>query len=190
LGRIDEAKKELNESQWLDPVSPRICFLASHPFFYNGEFERAAEQLRKAIELDPNYGSAFEQLVRIHEEQGEYQKAIEMFQKAAVLGGSEQAKVAQKADELQDALSTGKATGYWQKKLEQTGLGSLLGFELYDIAVIYLHLGEWERVFEYLEKAEAAKSDFVFFIKIDKRFDGLRSDPRFKALLRKLAVDK
>src|SRR2546430_5342056 len=100
MGRLEDAKREFKQAQWLDPVSPRICCVASHPFFYNGEFTEAVEQLDKALDLDPNYAWAFELLVRLHEEKAEFQEAIAMFEKAAVAGGTGTAKAAQMSDEL------------------------------------------------------------------------------------------
>ena len=67
--------------------------------------------------MDSNYGWALEQLVRIHEEKGEFLEAIETFEKAAVAQGTDSAKAAQKCNDLRRAFSTGGARGYWQKKL-------------------------------------------------------------------------
>ncbi len=61
----------------------------------------------------------------------------------------------------------------------------------YDVAVVYAGLGEKEQALEWLEKEYHARherpSDMVY-IKVDPRLDPLRSDPRFKDLLRRMGL--
>lgn len=55
----------------------------------------------------------------------------------------------------------------------------------YLIATIYAGLGEKGSALQLLEKLCREKSpDLVWYLKSDLRIDSLRSDPRFKALLR------
>jgi Tfp pilus assembly protein PilF len=57
----------------------------------------------------------------------------------------------------------------------------------YMIAVIYAGLGNKNNAFEFLEKAYKEKSpDVAYFLKADLRIDPLRSDPRFRNLLRRM----
>ena len=56
----------------------------------------------------------------------------------------------------------------------------------YMIATVYASLGNKEKAFDFLEKAEREKSpDIPYFLKADLRLDPLRSDPRFQSLLRR-----
>ena len=57
---------------------------------------------------------------------------------------------------------------------------------LYQIAATYAGLGEKDRAFEWLEKAYDERSDWLVNLKVEQRFDGLRSDPRFADLLRRV----
>ena len=54
----------------------------------------------------------------------------------------------------------------------------------YQLAVVYVGLGEKDRAFELLEKAKVERSTLLTYLKTDPRFDSLRSDPRFQDLLR------
>jgi hypothetical protein len=54
----------------------------------------------------------------------------------------------------------------------------------YQLAVVYVGLGEKDRAFELLEKAKVERSTLLKYLKMDPRFDSLRSDPRFQDLLR------
>jgi hypothetical protein len=64
------------------------------------------------------------------------------------------------------------------------------GGDLYDKAVIYLHLGDQESMFECLEKFVAQAGKEVLTVNFDRRFDGVRSHPRFQALIWKLGLEK
>ena len=190
MGRVEEAKKEIKLAQWFEPVSPSLCCIASYAFFYAGQFDEAAEQLHQALKLDPNYALALEQLVEVHEERGEFPEAIETLQKGNIADGVEPAKAAQISEQLHRAISKAGAQGYWQKRLELANQEPNLGGDLYNLAVIYVHLDEKDSVFECLEKIEARRLDYALRVNCDRRFDSLRSHPRFVALLRKLKLEK
>jgi len=189
-GRLEEATKELKRAQWLDPVSPRICCELSRLFRFTGQVDEAVMQLRKALGLDPSHVEAFRQFVVVHEEKGEFLEAIEMSQKAAVANGIEPARAAQSSDDLRRAFSTGGARGYWQEKLRSANGRSNFAGELYDIAVIYLHLGDTDSALDFLEKVEATRSDIAYDLNFDRRFYSVRSDHRFHGLLRKLGLEE
>ena len=58
----------------------------------------------------------------------------------------------------------------------------------YQLAVVYVGLGEKDRAFESLEKAKVERSTLLTYLKMDPRFDSLRSDPRFQDLLRGMGL--
>jgi hypothetical protein len=60
----------------------------------------------------------------------------------------------------------------------------------YTKAMIYLGLGEKDQMFEYLERAyEAREPVLALSSKVAPYFDSVRSDPKFKALLKKLGLE-
>jgi hypothetical protein len=52
----------------------------------------------------------------------------------------------------------------------------------------FMGLGERPRAFEWPAKALEERSGFLVYIKCDRRFDGLRSDPRHEALLKRIGL--
>ena len=56
----------------------------------------------------------------------------------------------------------------------------------YYVAEIYTGLGDKDAAIEWLGKALDERSTWVVFLGVDPRFDPLRSDPRFAALLKRL----
>jgi hypothetical protein len=56
----------------------------------------------------------------------------------------------------------------------------------YNLALVYLGLGDHARAIDLLDQAYAASSQSLVWLKIDPVFDPLRPDPRFKALMRRM----
>lgn len=54
------------------------------------------------------------------------------------------------------------------------------------VAVIYIGLGQKDQAFLWLEKSFNERAFEILLIKVDPRFDALRSDPRFQDLLRRM----
>jgi adenylate cyclase len=51
---------------------------------------------------------------------------------------------------------------------------------------VYTGLANQDQVFEWLEKAYEERAVWLVLVKVEPRFDSLRSDPRFKNLLRRM----
>lgn len=60
----------------------------------------------------------------------------------------------------------------------------------FNIAIVYLGLGDRARAMDYLEQAFAADSQWlIMFLPHDRIFDPIRAEPRFAALMKKLGFD-
>jgi hypothetical protein len=58
----------------------------------------------------------------------------------------------------------------------------------YFLAGIHVGLGENDRALEYLEKAYEEHSNWLIYLHIDPSMDGLRDEPRFQDLLRRVGL--
>jgi hypothetical protein len=56
------------------------------------------------------------------------------------------------------------------------------------IAMTYAALGDKDQAFAWLEKADKAHDALLARLKVDPRFDILRSDPRFADLARRMGL--
>ena len=56
--------------------------------------------------------------------------------------------------------------------------------------VIYAALGDKDQAFPWLEKADKARDGILARLKVDSRYDSLRSDPRFADLLRRVGLSQ
>lgn len=58
----------------------------------------------------------------------------------------------------------------------------------YWVALIYVGLQDRSRAFSWLERPERERSAWLAWANVEPRFDGLRSDPRFGRLIRRLRL--
>ena len=76
------------------------------------------------------------------------------------------------------------------KILDELLQSSRQGYSVsYDIALVYWGLGDKNQALEWLERAYEERSSFLDEIKVDPKWDGLRSDSRFVALMKKVGLE-
>ena len=56
----------------------------------------------------------------------------------------------------------------------------------FDMAIAWLGLGDDERALDSLERAVEDRSPRLLFLMVDPRFDPLRSNPRFQAMVKRV----
>ena len=56
----------------------------------------------------------------------------------------------------------------------------------YDLAILYVGLGDKDRALEQLNKSYEDRAGFIIYLNVEPLFDPLRSDPRFAELVRKM----
>jgi serine/threonine protein kinase/tetratricopeptide (TPR) repeat protein len=190
MGRLDESLAEMKRALELDPLSPIINVSLALIFFDSGEIDRAIEQCRKTLEIDPDFGFGSCLLGICLGQKGMFKEAIAELERANKLYGSSPYA-------LGDLGRAYAVSGEKARAMEVlTNLKGFLqrGYTVNaEIALVYLGLGDKEKAFEWLGKAfndkdEIADVKFSNF-KTDPRWDSLRSDPRFKLLLKKLHLE-
>ena len=186
-GRMDEGLIELKRAQELDPLSLVINGHVARGYYFKSEYERAIEQCKKVLEMDPNFAYVHAILGRVYVQKSLYDSAIEEFQKAIDLSGGGRGYLA----ELGQAYGMAGKIKEAHKILEelQKFLKEKYADES-DIAMVYVGLGEIDRAFQWLEKAFEEHAVNLRYLKVDPRFDRIRSDPRYKTLLKKIGLDK
>ena len=58
----------------------------------------------------------------------------------------------------------------------------------YDVAMVHVGLKENDAAFDWLGKALEQRSLWLGYLSVEPQFDGLRSDPRFQDLLRRVGL--
>jgi len=183
LGRHTEAIHESKRAQESDPVALLVNCIAGLIYCFARQFGAAEDQLRKTLQLDPNFMFAHWILgglclLPI----GRYDEAIVELQKAIALSGNvahprgllgyAYAKVGRKDDALR-AL----------EELEELSQRRYVAPA--SRAFIYSGLGD-ERVFQALEEAYQQRSSSLVWVRVFPHWDDLRAQPRFQDLLRRM----
>ena len=142
--------------------------------------------------MDQNFGPAHEFLFFAYEAKGSFEEAIAERQSVATLYGRESQEVALKRTAaLSEGYAKARGQGYWQKRLEQTLEDARDGYvPPFDIAAIYARWGEKDKAFEWADKAYNERDEGLLHINETTAFDGLRSDPRFVDLVRRVRLPR
>jgi eukaryotic-like serine/threonine-protein kinase len=182
VGRFDEAIVEDRRAMTLDPLSPSILTDAVIAFMYSHRTAEAHELDRKATELDPTF------FFPAHEEgmmalyAGHYAEAIAKFRASRALG----APAFVTADLMYAQAKSGDRAGAMATLGELKKISPGGQVAPFNLALLYLGLGDHARTLEYLEQAYAANSQQLVWLKVDAMYDPLRSEPRFMALLKRM----
>jgi serine/threonine protein kinase/Tfp pilus assembly protein PilF len=182
-GRIDEAQAEMNQAHILDGESLIIRASQGLPYYYSHQYDKAIEQYRKTLDVDPNFYPARWYLALALEQKGLYQESIAEFNKV---------KLIEDNPDLMAVIGHVNATSgnrdEAQKILQKLKeLSQQRYVSPYDIALVYAGLEEKDLAFEWLDIAYESHS-LNFLLKVDPQLDGLHSDPRFQKLVQRIGL--
>ncbi|HEU4875587.1 MAG TPA: winged helix-turn-helix domain-containing protein, partial [Pyrinomonadaceae bacterium] len=171
-GRLDEAVAEVRRAQQVDPQSLTISAVVGWMLYLARDYDKAIEQENIVLEMDENFALAHRYLGLAYEQKGMYVEAISEFQKARSLSGARPLDSAA----LAHAYAIGGRKGEARQILERvTDRSTQVYFPAQDIALIYVGLGEKDLAFDWLEKAFQERSPWLTHLRVDPRFDPLRS---------------
>jgi len=179
LGRSDEALAEAVRASELDPLSPIISTTVGERLFFARDYERAAERLRRTLELDPDFIQARFFLGLVYVRQGRRAAAVAELRRARELAGGTDARIA--AALVQAYALTGRKAEARRLLEELSAAGAEVSPS--DMALVHASLGEREQAYEWLARArEQARTspEAANMLKADPRLDPLRADPRFR----------
>jgi len=183
LGRRQEAMSEIQRALEVDPLYIATQITAGWVFYFSRQYDQAITQCQQSLELDPNSAGAYDCLGSSYLAEGDHEKAIAASQRAYTLSGN----AATRAVGLGEAYALGGRKSDAQTVLQQLRQQSANRFvpPLF-ISRIDLALGEHEQALAHLEEAYQKRDPYLVWLKAERAFDLLRSDPRFKDLLRRV----
>ena len=183
LGRIGDAILALKKAQQLDPLSPAINTWMAEAFAYLGEYEASIRVHKETIKFAPDYLFAYYFLVQSYVSTGRLAEA---------------AIAAEEAVKLSDDMSLTRSASIFLK----AHMGDLLAarHELQDlidkrrktyvsainVASGYAVLKETDEVFKWLETAYVERDSNLTWLNVDREFDYLRDDARFRSILQRV----
>ncbi len=186
MGRHEEAVAEVRHALDLDPLSVIIHTALGDVLFYARRTDDAIAVYRKALELNPDFQAGHGDLARALEHSGRVDEAIRGYQRAIALAGSSM------ADPSVGLANASAAAGRRDEALavleELKSRRDRQYVSPWGLASIYARLGETGSALEWLERAYDEHDSTLVWLKVHPRFDGLRAEPRFVALLTKMGL--
>jgi serine/threonine protein kinase/Tfp pilus assembly protein PilF len=183
MGRLEEAVSELKQALEAEPLSLIISAVLGRTLHYAGHDDQAIEQLRKTIDMDPSFVEAHLYLGLVYEQKGMFAEAIVEFRQALSLSGGHPRFIS--------ALGHAYAIS-GQRKLAEESLLRLNEqakqryVAPYEMAAVCVGLKDADRTFKYLEMAYQDRSMWLVYLPVDRRFDAIRGDQRYKDILRRM----
>ena len=188
MGRYPEALSEMRKAQELDPLSLIINGMVGVVLRTSGYPEQAVEQLKKTIEMDPNFPRTHLFLGDTYQAMGRFEEAADELATHFLLNGGPPDKTAQLLEQIKNAARTGGEKGYSRKMAEimEASAGPVKA-PAPVIAGYWARAGETDKAFAVLEKSYAERDDGLISIK-DGKLDPIKSDPRYRDLLRRIGL--
>jgi serine/threonine-protein kinase len=180
-GRFDDAVRFHQRARELDPLLTDNTRQLGNVYYRTGRLDEAAAALRSGIQSFPEATTFQYRLGLVLLAQGKTAEALSEFQREqdhsfAILG----------VPLALDALGKhAEADKYIARAIgdEQVANGAA-----YQIALVYAARGDKDRAFTWFERAYRQRDAGMLWIKYDPLLKGLRSDPRFAALVAKVGV--
>jgi serine/threonine-protein kinase len=184
-GRFDEAQAEMNRASELNPQAPALSLALGYRFYYAHQYPQAIDQIQKTLAMDATFVPAHVYVGRAYEQKGTYPEAIAEMRKALDLSEGDTNELAALGHTYAMSHQGGEAKkilDQLKERSQQTYVQPSL------IAVIHVGLGDKNQAFDWLQKAYEDRSAGLLYLKVDPAFDGVRLDPRFIDLLRRVGL--
>jgi len=174
-GRFDEALRLDRRSVELDPLSGDSWESLAETEFFMAQLDEAATHAQKALELSPDVYPGRILVSEIYVMQGRPQNALTEIESA----------------HYEPLRAFPQAIAYYalrRQKESDAALSELIAnpANAYQIAEVYAFRNQFDKAFEWLDRAYVERSGHLVGMKVDPLMKSLRRDPRYAAFLRKL----
>jgi len=184
-GRHDEALREAKRALELDPLNLMIGSWTGLRYYLARRYDGAIEQSQNTVNLDPNFAAAHLILGKSYAQQGKHAESLDELRKAATLSGNSPLYTAQVGVSL--ALA-GEKKEALRVIRELQGISGKRYVSPYGVAQIYAALNDKEQTYNWLEAAYRDRAVWMSYLAVDPVFDSIRSEDRFRGLLRRAGL--
>jgi TolB-like protein/Flp pilus assembly protein TadD len=186
MARLDEALEEMLLAQSLDPVSSIIARDVAVIQCYRRDLESALEQCDHTIELNPHFAPAYLILGLIQEQRKDFDESAAAFRRAVDL--------APHSLRMQSALARTLAlSGTVDRALETLRTLETLRASRYvspfELVTMSFAVGDIDGGYRWLAEACDDRCFELLALKVDPRFETLRTDSRFLSALKRIGLD-
>ena len=183
-GHPARALAEIRRAREIDPTSIVLNRDVGHILLYSRRYDEAVEQLRRTLAMDPGFNQTRGYLVEALSHARRFGEAEAELQGLPLphdgLGfrmyaASVEARAGH--PETLRALFRALPPGADGVNVTASGAAWMSGV-----------IGDYDRAFEFLERAYRVRDFYLIFLNADPAFDPLRSDPRFAELVRRIGI--
>jgi tetratricopeptide (TPR) repeat protein len=176
-GRHVDAIAESERAVKVDPLFSAAHYSHGTDLYFARRYQDAMAPLKRAIELEPRNWGAKIMLASTYEALGKPEQALQVYDRPEFRESPYVAQTYALLGRRDDALRV------------LNGLAKQGTLDVhYPMAIAYFALGDKDRGFEWLTKAFDQRSAFVYAARVEPRLDGVRDDPRYKALIARLKL--
>ena len=179
---------EAQRAQELDPLSPEIVSQLGNVYLFARRYDEAIAQYQKALDLYPNAGIRA-LLAYTYAIMRMYPQALAESDKIA-----DQYKTTRAENQFVVGLLgwvlavSGKRADAVKTAQDLTDVSLHAYVDSYQLAMIEVGLGDKNETFRLLERAYQQRSASIPYLTIEPAFEGIRSDPRYADLLRRVGL--
>lgn len=187
MSRFGEAKAEADRACDVDPFCLVVTTAAAWVRYAAGEFDTAIDRSRHVLDMDVGYLPARRILGAALLGAGRPDEAVVELTAAAGPGGDDRISLAWLAHAKALAGARDEAGAIVAKLDSDARTAYVPGYHL---AIAHAGLGNHDAAFALLEKACADREPAIINLKVEPRFDPLRRDTRYSALLQRLNLQQ
>jgi len=187
--RFDESIAEGERAQELDPLSPLGLGALGYVYLATRRYDQSIAQYEKALDLDQNAAWIRAELAWAYAAKRMYPQALAEYDKI-----TEQDKTVTAGNQLVASglgwvyAASGKRRDALRIAKEFGDLSSHAYVDFYQVAAIYAGLADKDEAFRLLEKGYEEHSASMPYLAVDPWWYGMRSDPRYADLLRRVGL--
>jgi TolB-like protein/DNA-binding winged helix-turn-helix (wHTH) protein/tetratricopeptide (TPR) repeat protein len=185
--RGEEGLAAMKHAAELDPVSPSVQTSLAWGYFLLRRHDAALEQCKRVLELYPDFVPAHQLLGLVYAQtNADRQSMAEL----------NQAKTLESDSAITPMLIAYELARSGKRAEASRELGTMVSHSHgapipdYYVAAAWAAAGDKEKAQTELNRAYQVRSNWLIYLPYDPRFDGLRSEPEFQALLHKVTYSR
>jgi serine/threonine protein kinase/tetratricopeptide (TPR) repeat protein len=186
LGRHNEALAEAKLGRELDPVNLRVNAVEGQCLVFAGQVDAGVDRLKKTLEFDPNYTLARSFLAAAYVQKQMFAEAADESRATLKLAPTSSTLNALLGYSLARAGKTAEARAVADEMIKASSERYVSGTA---IATVFNGLDDRERVFIWLERAFQDHDSRLVFLKVDPKWNNLRSEPRFQSFVKRVGLE-
>jgi len=184
-GRIDEALAAAQRAFAADPLNAYISHGLSIILGFMGRCDEAIARSKINIENNPGYLLDNVVVGRCHERQGRFKEATATFAKLELGWFPEEAR-----RDIDAATERLGERGYWDARVKWAKAWAAKNPDgHYFVAAYQAQVGRIGEAFTSLDRALDERDIYLYTLRVDPYFEGIRGDPRFAALLKRMKLE-